>query len=89
MDQTTIKMIVNNGHFIGYGLSHKKKGQKDGNDSPRLWPTGSPRGPSGNTRALSMIIPQRLRRIKIYEKIPIDTDDKDLMSTLGPPSQRL
>ncbi len=28
MDQTTIKMIVNNGHFIGYGLSHKKKVRK-------------------------------------------------------------
>nr|WP_321500161.1 hypothetical protein [uncultured Dethiosulfovibrio sp.] len=28
MDQTTIKMIVNNGHFIGYGLNHKKKVRK-------------------------------------------------------------
>lgn len=28
MDQMTIKMIVNNGHFIGYGLSHKKKVRK-------------------------------------------------------------
>lgn len=28
MDQTTIKMIINNGHFIGYGLNHKKKVRK-------------------------------------------------------------
>lgn len=28
MDQTMIKMIVNNGHFIGYGLSHKRKVRK-------------------------------------------------------------
>lgn len=28
MDQTTIKMIIDNGHFIGYGLSHKKKVRK-------------------------------------------------------------